>query len=227
MVQELEGVFKKYEAIVNQVDSVFKKVQEQYPDCVKCKLECSDCCHALFDLSLVEALYINNKFLEELEIQKRAEIMEDANRTDRKIHQLKRSAFKSIESGKKSEEQILFEMAAERIKCPLLNEQNRCGLYNFRPITCRLYGIPTSFSGRGHTCGLSDFKEGESYPTVNLDAIHSKLYELSQEIVMVLKSKHVKMADILMPLSMALLTVFNEEYLGVGDGKDKQEDNKA
>ena len=64
MIPELEHVFKKYEAFVEQLDGVFETVRQQYSDCVKCKLECADCCHALFDLSLVEALYINSKFFE-------------------------------------------------------------------------------------------------------------------------------------------------------------------
>ena len=214
MIAELEPIFVKYEAIVKQIDEVFEKVRSGHPDCVKCALECADCCHALFDLSLVEAIYINRKFLETLE-NKKADILEEANRTDRRLHQMKRKAFKAVESGQKAEEQIVLEMAAERSRCPLLNKENRCDLYAFRPITCRLYGIPTAIDGRGHTCGLSGFKEGVSYPTVNLDAVNAKLKDLSQEIVAVLRSKHVKMGDVLMPVSMALLTVFDKEYLGV------------
>jgi hypothetical protein len=50
----------------------------------------------------------------------------------------------------------------------------------------------------------------------------AKLHELSQEIVtVVLKSKHVKMGDVLMPLSMALLTVFDEAYLGINENEEK------
>ncbi|WP_419659787.1 conserved uncharacterized protein, UPF0153 [Desulfosarcina variabilis str. Montpellier] len=223
MMQALDEIFAKYEALVKQVDEIFENVREKYPDCVKCQLECSDCCHALFDLSLIEALYINRKFIENGLEQKKAQIIEDANKIDRKIHQIKRKAFKAVESGEKSEKQVLFEMAAERVRCPLLNKDNQCELYDFRPITCRLYGIPTSIEGRGHTCGLSGFKEGESYPTVNLDVIHNKLYALSQEIVVALKSKHVKMGDVLMPLSMALITVFDETYLGIADEQAETE----
>jgi Fe-S-cluster containining protein len=164
MIAELEPIFKKYETLVKQVDEVFEKVCSDYPDCVKCKQACADCCHALFDLSLVEALYINHKFHENLG-DKKGKILETANRTDRKLHQLKRKMFKAVESGQKTEELVLLEMAAERSRCPLLNEENRCDLYAFRPVTCRLYGIPTSINGRGHTCGLSGFKEGVSYPT--------------------------------------------------------------
>lgn len=215
MISALEPVFKKYEALVKRLDGVFENVRQQYPDCVNCKLECSDCCHALFDLSLVEALYVNRRFIEAVDGAKKLEILSHANKADRKIYQLKRKAFKAVDAGEKSEEQVLLEMAAERIRCPLLNSENRCDLYAYRPVTCRLYGIPTAIHGRGHTCGLSAFKEGESYPTVNLDSVHTKLHELSKEIVDLVRSTHVKMGDVLMPLSMALLTVFNEAYLGI------------
>jgi Fe-S-cluster containining protein len=224
MIAELEPVFKKYEAFVKQLDGVFETVRQQYPDCVKCKLACSDCCHALFDLSLIEALYVNRRFIESVAEERRVEILEDANKTDRKIYRLKRAAFKAVDGGQKSEEQVLLEMAAARVRCPLLNQDDRCDLYTYRPVTCRLYGIPTAISGRGHTCGLSDFKEGTSYPTVNLDSVHAKLHELSQEVVATLRSTQVKMGDVLMPLSMALISVFDEEYLGLNTEKKPSED---
>lgn len=226
MIPELEHVFKKYEAFVHQLDGVFESVRQQYADCVKCKLECADCCHALFDLSLVEALYINSKFFETVVGEKQSDILEGANKSDRQIYQLKRKAFKAVAAGEKSEEQVLLEMAAERIRCPLLNRDNQCDLYASRPATCRVYGIPTAIGGHGHTCGLSAFSTGESYPTVNLDSVHAKLHELSCEIVEVLQSTHVKMGDVLMPLSMALLTVFDEAYLGVGGDTNKPDANQ-
>lgn len=223
MLAGLETVFEKYERFVEQIDEVFEQVRQKHPECVTCKLACADCCHALFDLSLIEALYINRHFLENAVEEKKIEILDVANRTDRKIYQLKRKAFKAVESGEKSEEDVLLEMSVERVRCPLLNKDERCELYEYRPVTCRLYGIPTAIAGRGHTCGLSDFKEGASYPTVNLDSVHAKLHELSQEVVAVLRSTHVKMGDVLMPLSMALLTVFDEEYLGIpSEKKDEQ-----
>lgn len=226
MIAELEPIFKKYEAFVKQIDEVFEKVRSDHPECVKCELECADCCHAIFDLTLVEALYINQKFIDTLE-DKKTNILEKANRVDRKLHQLKRKAFKAVENGEKSEEQVLLEMAAERSRCPLLNKENCCDLYAFRPVTCRLYGIPTAIGGHGHTCGLSGFKEGTSYPTVNLDAVNAKLSALSQEIVTALNSTHVKMGDILMPVSMAILTIFDEKYLGVPSAqKEPKEEQK-
>lgn len=226
MISELNDMFEKYEKLVRQVDEVFNTVRKQHPDCVKCELTCSDCCHALFDLTLIEALYINRKFIETTFDESKKRVLEEANTADRKIYRLKRSAFKAVSDGQKSEEQVLLEMAAERVRCPLLNKDNRCDLYAFRPITCRLYGIPTSIAGRGHTCGLSAFREGESYPTVNLDSINAKLQSLSQELVGMLRSTHIKMGNILMPLSMALLTVFDEAYLGMVSEENQLEKDR-
>ena len=104
-----------------------------------------------------------------------------------------------------------MEIAAERVRCPLLNDDDMCDLYEYRPITCRLYGMPTSIGGIGHTCGKSGFVEGKPYPTVNLDVIQKRLYEISAEFVSRIKTKYVKMADMLVPLSMAILTDYDEE----------------
>ncbi len=123
-----------------------------------------------------------------------------------------------MEAGK-NEGEILTTMAKARVRCPFLNEQEECDLYEYRPITCRLYGVPTSIGNTAHTCGMSGFIEGKEYPTVKLDIIQSKLYEISAELVKAIKSKHVKMADMLVPLSMALLTDYNEECLGITTGE--------
>ena len=209
-----EPFFEKYKSLVNQVDSVFLKVQEEYADCVACELGCSDCCHALFDLTLIEALYIKSQFDSVFEAEGRDVILGRADRSDRQIQQLKRRAHKAFQNGK-SEKSILEEMAAQKIRCPLLDDENQCALYSVRPITCRLYGIPTAIGGQSHTCGLSGFKKGNAYPTVKLENIQKQLYDLSSDLARDLHSRYPKLDEMLVPVSMALLTDYTEEYLGV------------
>lgn len=214
--------FKKYEQLVAQVDEAFARVQASHKDCVHCKIGCADCCYALFDLSLIEAIYINHQFRHVFQGQKRHAMIEKANRIDRQIYKVKRKAYKDWRSGK-SEGDIFDEMGRERIRCPLLNDQDQCSLYEWRPITCRLYGIPLSIDGRSHTCGLSGFVSGEAYPTVNLDAVHQMLYDISAQLVQSLKTPYHKMADMLVPLSMALLTTYDAEYMGLEPEKPASE----
>ncbi len=208
--------FKQYEEVLAMADKVFERVKNENSECVKCKTKCSDCCNALFDLYLIEALYINDKFNKKFKDGEREQLVEKSNIADRTIYKLKRKAYKDLESGK-DENELLSKMAEERVRCPLLNDNDMCDLYEHRPITCRLYGIPISIGGVSHTCGLSAFAEGKQYPTVNLEKIQNKLYEISVELVKEIKSRHVKLADVLVPLSMALLTIYDEEYLGIGD----------
>ena len=208
--------FKQYEEVLAMADKVFERVKSEHPECVKCKTKCSDCCNALFDLYLIEALYINDNFNKKFKGSERERLIEKSNIADRTIYKLKRKAYKDLESGK-DENEILSKMAEERVRCPLLNDDDMCDLYEYRPITCRLYGIPISIGGASHTCGLSAFAEGKQYPTVNLEKIQNKLYEISVELVREIKSKHIKLADVIVPLSMALLTIYDDEYLGIGD----------
>ncbi len=208
--------FEQYKAIVKMADEVFKQVKAEHPDAVKCEIKCADCCHALFDMTLIEALYINFQFNQKFKRREREPLLERANRADRKVHMIKRKAYKDVQAGK-NEVDVLMELAGERCRCALLNDDDLCDLYEHRPITCRLYGIPTSVEGIAHTCGQSGFVKGRQYPSVNLDTIQTKLIAISQELVASLKTRYVKMADILMPVSMALLTDFDPEYLGIVD----------
>ena len=206
--------FKKYEELVAMANTVFERVKKEYPECVTCKLECCDCCYALFDLSLIEGLYINYHFNKKFKGKERHRLIEKANRADREAYRIKKKAYRDFKAGKK-EDDILTDIAEKRIRCPLLNEQNRCDMYEYRPITCRLYGIPTTIGGSGHTCGKSGFVKGKQYPTVNMDILQNNLYKISAELVKEIKSSYVKMADMLVPLSTTLLTDYNEEYFGL------------
>lgn len=210
---DFEPYFEKYERLSQTADAVFEQVKTKHSDCVRCAEECADCCHALFDLTLIEALYLNHRFNERFEDAERESLLNKANTADRAINKLKRKAFMDLQEGKE-ETAILEALAAERVRCPLLNEKSLCDLYDHRPITCRLYGIPSSIGGKGRTCSLSAFKPGQTYPTVNIDAITTKLQELSAELLRDIKSNHVKLADLLVPVSMAILTDFDEAFLG-------------
>lgn len=221
MKVDFSEFFAQYEALVAEVDSVFERVSDMHGDCISCKTGCSDCCHALFDLSLIEALYLNHKFLERYPFgEKRSNIVEAANEADRKIYKRKRQLYRESMKGEDPRE-LLSAMAKERVRCPLLDEEDTCHLYEFRPITCRLYGIPTNIGGKAHTCGLSKFEPGKPYPTVSLDTIQDRLAKLSLDVCKSIKSRYKELPGVLVPVSMALITNYDDEYLGLKEPKKK------
>lgn len=219
MEYDLERYFKMYASLSHTADEVFERVKKAYPECVRCDQGCADCCHALFDVTLIEALYINRRFHENFSGKRKADLLEVANQIDRHIYRLKRKAYRKLKDNQESEAQVLEAMAAQRARCPLLGADDLCVLYTYRPITCRLYGIPTAIDGKGHTCGKSAFIPGEPYPTVNLGAIQQKLYDISKQLIDDIQSRYPKLSEMLVPLSMALLTDYDVQYLGIDENR--------
>lgn len=223
MALEFNEFFEKYERLVADVDRIFEAVKAQCSEEVKCEKGCSDCCHALFDLSLIEAMYLNHKFNEKMEGLERQAVLDRAEEAERKQHKLVRKTFKKKEEGRSTQE-VLDELAAMRLRCPLLTDEHTCELYDVRPITCRLYGIPMAFDGQTRTCGSTGFKEGEPYPTVHLEKIQDRLVEISAELTAHIQSKYSGLPTLHVPVSVALMNRYDEEYLGLVKATGVNED---
>jgi hypothetical protein len=61
----------------------------------------------------------NHKFNQKIRESGKSGLLEKANEADRRVHKLKRQAYKDFQTGK-SEDEILADLARERIRCPLL-----------------------------------------------------------------------------------------------------------
>ncbi len=219
---DLAPFFQRYERIVHKVDEMFDRMKEKYPDEIRCDSGCTECCYGLFDLTLIEAVYVNFHFHRIFTGPSKETLLEKANRIDRQTYKIKKAAFKAQQQGK-DEDAIMEEVARQRVRCALLNEDNRCDLYAFRPIACRIDGIPAAVAGKGRTCPQSGFRAGQTYPTVNRDVLQRQLLTLSAELVASIPTKYTRMGDVLVPLSMALITDYDDAYFGISDAPDAGE----
>ena len=59
---------------------------------------------------------------------------------------------------------------------------------------------------------------GRSYPTVRLERFQARLDALSREIAETVESRF-ELGEVSVPLSMALLTRYDEDYLGIGPAR--------
>ena len=141
--------------------------------------------------------------------------MDRADKADRQINKLKRKVYMAAQKGAPTSE-VLEEVAKARVRCPMLGDDDLCSIYEHRPITCRLYGVPTAIGGEPHVCHKSGFKGGEKYPTVNMDIILDKLLNIGRELKDGIGSRYKELGELLLPVSMAIVTDFDEAYLGVG-----------
>lgn len=231
-IPDLGAVFEAYEKTAAEADALFSRIRLLHPDCVTCTPGCSDCCHAIFDLSLVEAMYLNRRFEAAFRHgPQRSAILHAAATVDRPLTRLKRSYYQSVrdagreaaatarppeEAAGKAINHVLEEAARARVRCPLLLDDDTCALYDSRPITCRLYGVPAAIAGQAHVCGRSGFVRGKAYPTVHMDKIQDRLDALSLEIQQTVGSRYAELHKVYVPVSMALLTKYDAVYLGIG-----------
>jgi Fe-S-cluster containining protein len=198
-----DQLFQRYEILVFKADQAFHKMQEEYGEYIKCKIHCSDCCHAIFGLFLIEAAYLQQHFNQLDRKERHAALLRGEN--SEKEH---RDLEKKLKTYANDPQTASYSLGKERIRCPLLNDHQECILYVYRPITCRVYGIPLVIQGKAHVCGKAGFKKGESYPTFNLDKVHRELYLLSRELLGRAGRKDLERVSLLISMSKAIKTPF-------------------
>jgi Fe-S-cluster containining protein len=169
--QKLTALRVELNELRARCDAAFKKVAQEHPQAVACTTGCDDCCHALFDLAPVESLALAVAF-QKLPRQERREALRRAEKAARIYDEAARQVLNAP-----AEERLKL-LSQARVPCPLLNK-GRCILYEERPATCRLYGIPVAIQGRARTCHRARFQEGQTYPTVDLQQVNQQLDQLS------------------------------------------------
>lgn len=174
----LKGIFEEYELLVKNADLAFQMVAKDYESLVSCRSGCYDCCHAVFGIFLVESLYLGYHF-QALDAKSRREAVLRAQEFERDLAVIQeKHPDEDSDSG-----DLDVSLARERVRCPLLGDAQLCLLYDHRPVTCRVYGIPTIIQGASHVCGKSGFTKGPSFPAFNLDLVNRELYRLSGKLI--------------------------------------------
>jgi Fe-S-cluster containining protein len=158
-------MFKQLEHLFTFVDTAVNDIIRQHQEAVRCRPGCADCCHAMFDVSFIEAAYI-------------------AAFLDRNRHLLdSRRHYAELAAGqfeKNLREHV--DPSTARIRCPMLGDDDLCLGHAVRPLNCRTYGTPTLISGTAHVCGLSGFHNHASYPTIDLGPLQDSLREYSSRL---------------------------------------------
>ncbi len=199
-----EELFREYEQLVAGADAAFQKMEREHGERIRCARHCVDCCHAIFGLFLIESVYLKQLF-DELGPNEKAAVLARADKADKALAALEKSLKEQDDPHLQS-----YALAREKIRCPLLDDQDECVLYLFRPITCRVYGIPTMIGGGAFVCGQAGFEEGQPYPAFDLDAVYRNLHQLSKELLAGTGETDLERADLLVSVSKTLKSSLEE-----------------
>lgn len=198
-------LYEAYESLAAGADAAFRRMHEEYARCIRCRRACSDCCSAVFGLFPIEAAYLKARF-DNLPRKLRRAAWMRAEKADRDLIRL----GDRLKAAPKDPEANLHVLARERVRCPLLDEGRECILYAYRPVTCRIYGIPTLIQGKVRVCGQSGFAKGTAYPVFDLDMVYGELHALSGELLKAMASPDLSKASLLYAVSKVIRTPVRE-----------------
>lgn len=131
-----------WQGALERVDAWFGAVAERHAGVIPCRPGCCDCCKGPFDITGADALLLQEG-LKTLDAEARRAV---GRRADALLARLRDLApeweplWDLADIGEERFDAMVDALADE--PCPLLDEAGRCRVYAFRPLVCRLMGLP-------------------------------------------------------------------------------------
>lgn len=138
----MQALFDRYGSLLREVDNWFAGCLQRHAGLIACNRGCSACCRGLFDITLLDALYLRAGFdLLPDDVQQRVRLKAGV-RLDEITAQWPAFSSPWILNRIPETEWDTMMPEEDETPCPLLSETGACLVYDHRPMTCRLNGIP-------------------------------------------------------------------------------------
>jgi len=139
---DLKSILSKYAILLAQVDDWYNRCQSEYPDEIRCSMGCSECCRSLFDITLVDAIFLKSGF-DRLPDHVKEKVILKAETRLKGLKSLWPELTSPYLLNHRPEEEWKELMPDDdETPCVLMGDDGCCLVYQYRPMTCRLHGIP-------------------------------------------------------------------------------------
>ncbi len=138
----MDEILSRYATLLASVDQWFSSCVAHAGSEIACKNGCAECCRGLFDITLLDAWYLKQGF-DRLDTAVQATVIKKARERLLAMQSLwPELAPPYILNYRPEEEWEVLMPDDDETPCPLLDANGRCLVYDFRPMTCRLHGLP-------------------------------------------------------------------------------------
>lgn len=132
----------EYSDLLDEVSAWFKSCVLKYPDHITCTKGCSTCCRGLFDITLLDAALLKKGF-GLLQEETRTAIAKKADERVKAVQAIWPEFGYPYTLNRHSDDEIEDLLGSDNeTPCLLLDHNGQCLLYAYRPMTCRLHGLP-------------------------------------------------------------------------------------
>jgi len=122
------GILKEYQLLLSEIDNWFAHCQTDFPD--------------VFDITVLDAALLNIGFSglpEQVMVRVRIKAEDSLRAIQTNWPEFKHPFILNY---RPEEDRETLMATDNETSCALLDAQGRCLLYNYRPMTCRLHGLP-------------------------------------------------------------------------------------
>jgi len=136
-----------YHELLQHIDRWFAQSIERYPELIACQSGCSSCCRSLFDISMLDAYFLKLGF-DRLPGADREKVLAKCQaRLAVMREQWPEFQHPFVLNERPEDDWVLLMPDEDETPCVLVDENGRCLVYDNRPMTCRLHGLPLIDSG--------------------------------------------------------------------------------
>ena len=137
-----------YREILDNADAHFHEVARKQPQHLQCN-GCSLCCYGLFEIGSAD-IAVLAEGLSQLHPARRKRIIRRA------VEIVASSQHPNLRETARTEKDRFFHRTAST-RCPNLNDEGRCLVYEHRPLICRTFGVPLREGDQylGDVCDLN------------------------------------------------------------------------
>jgi Fe-S-cluster containining protein len=226
-----QAVLDQYRSLLQEVDSWFSAASRLLPEHIRCGKGCSGCCRALFDITLLDALFLQQGF-RRLADDIRADVLAEAQQ---RLAGLRRQwpelAHPYLLNHRSENEWQELMPEDDETPCLLLDSEGRCRVYEYRPMTCRLHGLPLiDVSGEvmhDEWC-TENFTSADPLPLKELQGEFDRFFReevrLDRELSLQLFGRVIYELDTLIPTALLIdfadIKLGNQEDLAAPDRPD-------
>jgi len=187
-----------YKGLLSKVDAWYRSVKERHPDRVPCVKGCRDCCIGLFDVTLADRDLLREG-LAAADPEVRKDIEARAAALTARLRELAPDLGDTLDGWSTEDIDDLCDAAGD-VECPVLGREGECRLYAYRPLTCRMSGVPVV-----DLSGNPVFPEGCAKCTLKpADAPRLDCDRLSRQERKILKARYPHQSGVTLFIAQAL-----------------------
>lgn len=182
----VKAILAEYESLQAEADRLFQDYARTHSLKITCGPACSECCPYDVSVHFIEAYYLRMG-MQALEPQTRHTVRLRALRNISKIERLEgfAGAIEKKSGGVVQDARAhLRYLLRGEVRCPFVGEQGGCLVYGYRPLICRLFGIPLKIwdaKEEATWCKINT-PTPEALPWLNAYKLREEVDELSRTL---------------------------------------------